>query len=607
VAVRQLFSGGTLRITRFGAAAAVLATGALLLSACSGTTTSSTPSATASGSATGGTVTVAEVNQFSSFNMSTATGNSDINAKVELATRSNFNFIDADLKVQKDTSFGTYTVLSQSPLTVKYTVNPGVTWSDGVQVGAADLMLAWAVYSGYYNSGTIDASGKVTKGTNYFDYAGTTTGLGLTSLPQIGADGRSITLTYSKPYADWEISFGVDQPAHVVAQHAGLKDEQALIDLFKSAPKGDAANPAAVDPNLRKVADFYNTGFDSTTLPTDPSLYLADGPYVVSAITENQSVTLVKNPKYTGTHTAKLDSIVMRTIGDPQAQIQALQNGEVDIVAPQSSADTLAALKNVPGVTVQQGDQLAYDHLDLNFSGALADPKVREAFLKTVPRQAILDAIITPQKPGAQVLNSQLFVPSVATQKQAYADVVKTNDSSQFAAPDIAGAKALLNGATPTVKILYNKNNPNRVDEYTLIAQSASQAGFKIVDDGDPKWSSLLGNGSYDASLFGWTNPGVGVSGVPQIFGTGQSSNFNGFSNPAADQLMSQLITTTDTTKQMDLQKQIDKSIFDAYYGLPLFQSVGVLAFSNRVQGLGNYQANQYGVWWNVWDWSVSK
>ena len=590
-----------MKIRRFGAAVALLATGALLLSACASSSSKST-NPTTKAAVNGGTLTVAEVNQFSSFNMSTANGNSDINAKIELATRSNFNFIDADLKVQKDTSFGTYEVTSQNPLTVKYTVKEGVKWSDGVQVGGADLLLAWAVYSGYYNSGTAGADGKVTTGTNYFDYAGTTTGLGLTALPVFGSDGRSLTLVYSKPYADWEISFGVDQPAHVVAAHAGLKDEQALIDLFKATPKGDPAKPAPADPALKKVADFYNTGFDSTTLPTDPSLYLADGPYIVSGVQENQSVTLTKNPKYTGDHTGKLDSIIMRTIPDAQAQIQALHNGEVDVVSPQSSADTLAALKKVQGVTVQQGDQLSYDHLDINFSGVFADANVRDAFMKTVPRKAILDAIITPQKSDAQVLNSQIFVPANA----GYTDSVKGNGSSAYGDPDIAGAKKLLAGQTPTVRILYNKNNPNRVDEFTLISQSATQAGFKIVDVGDPAWSNLLGGGTYDASLFGWISPGVGVSGVPQIFGTGQQSNYNGFSDPAADKLMDQLITTTDTAKQVSLEQQVDKAIFDAKYGLPLFQSVGVVAFSGRVQGLGKYQANQYGVWWNFWDWSVT-
>ena len=153
---------------------------------------------------------------------------------------------------------------------------------------------------------------------------------------------------------------------------------------------------------------------------------------------------------------------------------------------------------------------------------------------------------------------------------------------------------------------MYNRDNPNRLNSYTLIAESASQAGFKIVDGGlgASDWGAALGNGTYDAAIFGWINTGVGVSGVPQIFKSGNGSNFNGFSSPEADKLMDQLIVETDPDKQDDLQIQIDKLIWDSKYGLPLFQVPGVDAFSDNVTGM-EYMPNQTGVWWNFWDWQV--
>src|SRR3954468_3577278 len=88
------FPGGTLKIRRISAAAAALAAGALVLTACSNTPTD-TASPSASAAATpGGNVVVAETNEFFSFNSSTANGNTDINSKVSLATNSNFYYID---------------------------------------------------------------------------------------------------------------------------------------------------------------------------------------------------------------------------------------------------------------------------------------------------------------------------------------------------------------------------------------------------------------------------------------------------------------------------------------------------------------------------------
>ncbi len=221
-------------------------------------------------------------------------------------------------------------------------------------------------------------------------------------------------------------------------------------------------------------------------------------------------MTLTRNKDYNWGPTPSLDEITVRYISDSSAQIQALKNGEADIIAPQASADTVSQLQALSsqGVTMDKGAQLSYDHLDLNYSGPFKDKNVREAFMKTIPRTDIVNKIIKPLDPSAKPLDSQIFVPAQA----GYADSVKNNGSANFQSVDIDGAKKLLNGATPEVKIMYNKDNPNRLDAYTLIAQSAAKAGFKVVDGGLGKseWGSALGNGTYDASIFGWINSGVG-------------------------------------------------------------------------------------------------
>lgn len=595
-----------MRIARISKAVAIGAAAALALSACAantGTTPSSAPATTGTeAAATGGEVRVVEVNPFTSFNSNTATGNVDINSKISYTMNGQFNYIDKDLNVVKNDKFGTYEVLSQDPLSVKYTINEGVKWSDGEPVNADDLVFAWSIISGRFNDATVDpATGKVTTGTNYFDYAGDTTGLGLTDAPVVDPDGRTITLNYSKPFADWEIAFNPLTPAHIAAKKAGMSTAD-LTKLLLETPKGDAAKPVPVNKEIKKVSDFWNVGYDTKSLPTDKDLYLSSGPFIVKDIVPDRSMTLVKNPDYTWGEIPKIDSIVVRYIGDSAAQVTALKNGEVDIVAPQASTDTLQQLEALgSAVTVEQGQQLAYDHLDLNFTGVFKDKNVREAFMKTVPRQQIVDTVIGKLVPGAKPLDSQIFVPA----SSAYAAAVAANGSSAFNAVDIDAAKKLLNGATPTVRIMYNKENPNRLDAYTLIAESAKQAGFKVVDGGLPAnaWGAALGNGTYDASIFGWTNSGVGVSGVPQLFGSKSSSNFSGFKDPAADKLMDELLVTTDKAKQDELQIQIDTKLWEARYGLPIFQSAGVQAYSADVGGV-EFMPNQTGVWWNFWEWT---
>ena len=591
-----------MRFGRISKAVGVAAAAALALSACAGNSGGTTPTTAAAASKSGGSATVVEVNAFNTFNPNTADGNVDINSKISYATHSGFFYIDNKLNVVRNEKFGKMEKTSDDPLTVKYTINDGVKWSDGTPVTTADLLLQWAAFSGYYN----DADAEAKTGTSYFSYAGDPTGIALSDFPELSDDGKSMTVKYSKPFSDWEIALGgpgIDIPAHVLAKKAGLADAKAFVDLVKGMPRGDAKAPQPANAQLQAMAEMWNTGFDSKTLPADPSLYLSNGPYIVKGVNQDQSLTMVKNKDYNWGPEAKLDEITVRYIGSAPAQVQALKNGEADIIAPQASADTVEQLKALEsqGVTVEVGNQLSYDHIDLNFSGVFAEKNVREAFMKSVPRKDIVDKIVKKLDPEAKPLDSQLFVPDQAL----YADSVKANGSSAYQDVDIEGAKKLLAGATPEVRIMYNKDNPNRADMFALISESATKAGFKIVDGGLGKsdWGKALGDGSYDATIFGWINSGVGVSGVPQIFKTGNDSNFNLFSDPEADKLMNELIVTTDKGKQDELIKQIDQKIWASSYGLPLFQSVGVDAYSDRITGV-KYMPNQTGVWWNFWEWA---
>lgn len=547
----------------------------------------------------GGSATVAEVNALTSFNPFSTDGNTDINTKVGYITHSGFFYVDDSAKVVRNEKFGRYEKVSDQPLKVKYTVNEGVKWSDGEAIDAGDLLLAWAAGSGYFD----DADAVAGTGSKYFSVASDTTGLATTRFPELGDDGRSLTLEYEKPYADWEVAFDVGLPAHVVAAKSGLNDEDDLIGLLKDSPKGDRAKPA-LNSDLKRVSDFWNSGFDAKSLPDDPAIYLSSGPYIVRDIVPEVSVRLVRNRDYFWGPEPHLDEITIQFTGAVQTAVDALRNGQVDVISPQPSAGTENLFSGLEdqGATVERYGQTGYDHLDLVFSGPFAEESVRKAFLKVVPRQEIVDEVVGGLIPDAKPLDSQVFLPS----QPKYEGTVKNNGSSKYSGVDIEGAKSLLDGATPTIRILYNRDNPNRSQAFSLIRESAGLAGFQVVDAGlgNGDWAKALGGGGYDAAILGWISTGVGVSRVPQIFRTGAGSNFNGFSDAAADKVMDELATTTDLAKQDELMAEIDKRVWESAYGLPLYQTTGTTAVSSRIAGVKS-SPGPLGVWWNVWAWHV--
>ncbi|HWL77132.1 ABC transporter family substrate-binding protein [Microbacterium sp.] len=602
---------------RISAAVALTAVGALAISGCAA---GGGDNGDDSGLIEGSSITAAWNQAFYSYNGQTSFGNATANNNITYLTLDGFNYYNNTPELVQNTSFGTYEMLSEDPLTIKYTVNEDVTWSDGTPVDAADLMLQWAALSRALDTPDFDPAEFTDPETGeftdafptdvvYFDSGATPdSGLGLvTQTPEIGDDGRSITLTYDAPYVDWELSFGSPLPAHVIAKKAlGIEDneeaKQAVLDAIEN--EDDAA--------LAPLSAFWNGGFNFTELPDDPELYLASGPYMISDFVADQYITLVANPEYSGDNQPTIEEITIRFIPDPLAAVQALENGEVDIISPQATADIKTALDGIEGITVVTGVEGTYEHVDLQFNNGrnpeniFSNAKVREAFLKTIPRQEILDTLIKPiAGDDALLRSSQIFVPGA----EGYDESVAENGSEAFAEVDIEGAKQLLaeSGVTNTeVCLLYASNNPRRVNEFALIQASAAQAGFNVTDCGSEQWGGLLGTpGAYDASLFGWQSTSLAVTSSGPTFQTGGINNLNFYSNPEVDELIAQLNVEFDPEAQIEIQKQIDALLWGDFYGVTIFQFPGVTAFSDRVEGI-DPSILAPTIFWNAWDWTVT-
>jgi len=589
-----------LKKSRLGALVAVAAASALVLAGCSAGSGDSGDTIKK-----GSSVTAAQNSSFSSYNSNSANGNSTYNSNITYMTSGNWFYYDSTPKLVMNEKFGTVEKLKDDPLTVKYTIKKGVEWSDGVQIGAADLLMNWATGLTKYND---------EKGVNFTSAAAGLTDA-VSKVPEVGDGGRSVTLTFDKQYVDWQPlpRFG----GGPVAAHAAYTE--AFPDV-KGAKADDAFVKAIQDDDtatLTKVASAWSTKFDWTDMPSDKLLYLSSGPYIVSAAKKDQYITLTANKKYTWGPQPHLEKITVRFIQDPTAQVQALQNGEVQIISGQATADTVTALKNLSKVTTTTTPTSTYEHVDLTMNnGGPFDPKtyggdaakaklVRQAFMLTIPRQQIVDNLIKPIQSDAKLVDSQVFLPGAA----GYDESVAGNGSDAYSKVDIDKAKQLLAQAgvtgTVNVKFMYGKSNTRRAAEYALIAASAKQAGFNVIDAGNDDWSSLLGNGSYDAVLFAWQFTSLAVLGSQATFTSNGGSNFNGYNNATVDSDFKTLESTiSDTSKQKELLANVDKEVWGDAYGVTIFQFPDVTGFSNKVTGVKDAPLSP-NVFWNFFDWQL--
>jgi peptide/nickel transport system substrate-binding protein len=451
-----------------------------------------------------------------------------------------------------------------------------------------------------------------------FFNGGATPGVGLdlvSKTPKLSDDNRSLTLVYDQYYVDWELAFPVGVSAHGTTQLAFPDKKYSGADAKKAFIKAVQDNDTEF---LSKVAKSWSNDYKFIDMPKEPQKLLSNGPYTITDLKDQQYVTLTARDDYKSGESTKYEKIIVRVIPDPQAQVTALQNGEVQIAAGQPTADLITQLKGMDGVSFESSPDATYEHVDLQVAnGGPFDPSVyggdaekarlvREAFLKTIPRQDIVDKLIKPLQEDAVIRNSNVFLPGTP----GYEASVKAGGFSAFDAVDIDGAKANLAKAgvvDPQVRLLYGSTNPRRQQEFELIRQSAALAGITVIDGGSETWGSDLSTkpDAYDAALFGWQSTGLAVGESQANYIPGGLNNYFGWDDADVTADFEKLMTETDKSKQQDLLVSAEQGIAAQAWTVPIFQFPGVTAWSDKIENVTPaFLAPQY--FWNYWEWAPS-
>lgn len=93
------------------------------------------------------------------------------------------------------------------------------------------------------------------------------------------------------------------------------------------------------------------------------------------------------------------------------------------------------------------------------------------------------------------------------------------------------------------------------------------------------------------------------TNGPPPTYTTGAINNLNFYSNPEMDALTEALGKEFDPAGQIEIMKQIDKLLWDDFYGVTIFQFPAVTAFDpNAISGISPSTLSPT-IFWNIWEW----
>ena len=529
-------------------------------------------------------ITIAVEENVHDYNNNTSAANNFSNSQMTALVQPSVFLTDPSSKLSLDGDLMTSaTLTSTSPQVVVYKINPKAVWSDGTKVSCSDFYLSW-----------LQATSKAKSGDGLaFDPAGTS-GYDQMKAPVCSDGGATVTTTYTTPFADWRAVFGPMVPAHVVEKDSGVADVTKLKDTDTT---GDVVKFAATF-----IKDFK--GFNAKA-------DLSAGPFALKSLSDDQ-VVMVRNDKYWG-NPAGPDSLTLVTNSDGQSEVQALQNGEVQVISPQPDAALASQLKTSPDITFNAYAGATYEHLDFNMSNKLFQGAtglaLRQAFFSCVDRTDIIKKLVLGVNEKTQPLGNVIFLPSEASYKDDYsdfkaADVAKAKSTMEAAGWKLGsdGIYALADGTKATFR-LGHKVIDNREKIAQLVAGSCKKAGINVKDDQDAKFNSdRLPKSDFDMALFAWVGTAYKSGGFGN-YTTGGGGNYNKLTDPTVDKLFKASNVELDQTKRDTINQQLDQAIAKTYSTFPLYQFSDMVAQTKTLSPALTYVGSFGGPFWNAQEW----
>ena len=261
------------------------------------------------------------------------------------------------------------------------------------------------------------------------------------------------------------------------------------------------------------------------------------GPFTLTSWARGTEMILDRNPGYWDQPRPYVDRLVVKTIPADDQRFNALQAGELDVMAVtlQKYADRAESA----GLYVAQATMLGGTGVRISHRGPLSDPDVRTAIAKLVDDEQIMNAVYPDEHTatGFTPEDSPLYDPG-----------------SAWPAQDVEGAQKLIDdyrarngGGEIELTYVLTAGSPVLNQSAELLqAQLGRVDGLKLRIEPleGAAFATALTSGNYDLiiSSLGGAHP----DNLYKVFRTGGSSNNSGYSNSTVDEALDLTHTSND-------------------------------------------------------------
>jgi peptide/nickel transport system substrate-binding protein len=453
--------------------------------------------------------------------------------------------LDARLEIRPN--LVTHVETSRNPFRLTYHIRREARWSDGVPVTASDFRFTQRAFETLPTPAqpwTPELHRKIRR----FRIL----------------DAKTFRLEAREPFARWRDLYPVVLPRHALA-----------------------------GSDLRKV---WIDGIDDPRTGRP----IGSGPFLVASWERGQRITLVRNARYWGEHTAYLDRFVYRfTRPDPSDLLGPLRRDEFDVAISLTafiSREQARQIRELQGWRVLTAPADGMEHLAFRVGAgghpALANRLVRRAIAYGIDRVAITRAIQGElDRSDRKPLDSSVFLPT----EPYYVPNWRGYRVNRTRAVRLLQQAGCTRGPTGVhscagqplrLRFVTTPGDETRSRVLGLVQSHLAAVGIAVEPRfaAIPVMTQLLSSGEVDAALFSWGGSAGGVVWPEAICGDVQ--NWIGFCSRLLTRDARQADLIIDRRQRARILNAADRKLARAVPVLPVVQPVIRAAVRSSVRGV---------------------
>lgn len=375
--------------------------------------------------------------------------------------------------------------------------------------------------------------------------------------------------------------------------------DENTISFHLSAPNVaflDYMTMAVLPEHLLSDEDMQESDFFRNPVGT--------GPYKLESWDVGQAITLVKNEDYFK-GAPNIGRIIFKIVPDDNAKAMQMESGELNLalLTPKDAQ----AFSGKEGYTCYDMKTSDYRGILFNFQNDYwtENKDIIPAICYAIDRQAIIDAVLLGQGiPAYGPLQRNIYNN----------EAVEHYDYSPQKAVEILEAAGCTmnsdgfyerNGQVIGFVISVGAGDQVRIDIALAASQQLRQVGIDCSVDipAQVDWSGQM------AYLIGWGSPFDADDHTYKVFGTNKGANYSGYSNPLADQYLTEARQSDDPAVRAKAYDNFQAALADdPAFAFICYVDANYVADSS-IQGISPDTVMGHhgvGIFWNVAQWIIT-